>query len=338
MPARAVKERLAQDVGLWQADGVVSQRTADVLRQRYDAPGFGWGTLVRYLGIGGGILALFGILGLVGALAGSVLFGALLLGGVAAGFLYLGVRMTSDPLARSPHASKIILTLGMTLLAAACSLLVTAVHVDGAAAVVTVGAMVLPVGFALAYWRSITFLLVLGLIGLFHWIGSWTSMLDRSTYAVEIQDPRVMAVAALLAVGVGLVHERQPYSRWPRFHHAYEAVGLTYLNLSLLILSIAHPRTAAAWVLVLTLAAVGQIVAGARLQNGLLTGFGVTAFAVDLFTRFHERFWSALDKGTFFFLGGLLLFAFGVGLEVLLRAFGSSGAVPGGTEEPAEEP
>jgi hypothetical protein len=319
MPARAVKERLAQDVALWQADGEISAETATVLRRRYDVPGFGWGALFRYLGISGGIFTLFGILGLVGAMAESVALGVVLLGGLAAAFLFAGVKMARDPLSRAPHAAKMVLTLGMMLATGASALLASTVHAGDAAAIVIVGLLTLPLTFGLAYRYSITFLLVLGLIGFFHWVGSWTSMLGRSTYAVDVQDPQAMTMAALLALAIGVVHERQPVSRWPRFHHAYEALGLTYLNLCLLILSIEWNHNALVWSIVFTLAALAQIVAGARLGNGLLTGFGVTAFAVDLFTRFYESFWNALDKGVFFLLVGLVLFLFGAGLEWLMR-------------------
>ncbi len=38
MPSRAVKEKLAQDVALWQADGLISPETCATLRSRYDVP------------------------------------------------------------------------------------------------------------------------------------------------------------------------------------------------------------------------------------------------------------------------------------------------------------
>ena len=326
MPARAVKERLAQDVGLWQADGLISAATADLLRRRYDVPGFGWATLFRNLGIGGGVLALFGILGLIGAMSESMAFGVVVLGGLAAAFLSIGVRMVRDPVARAPHAAKIVLALGVTLAAGAVTLLATAVHLDDKIVVPVVGLLVLPLTFALAYRYSITFLLTLGIVGFFHWVGSWTSMLGRSTYAVDVQDPGIMSCFALLAVGVGLLHEQRPHPRWPRFHHAYQAVGLTYLNLCLLILTIGS-RYAAIFIVLFTLLGLGQIVAGARLQNGLFTGFGVTAFSLNLFTRFGERFWDALDAGTFFVLLGLLLFGVGVAMEWVLRRT-TAGASP----------
>ena len=59
----------------------------------------------------------------------------------------------------------------------------------------------------------------------------------------------------------------------------------------------------------------------------MLTGFGVTALAVNLFTRYFERFWDAMGKGYFFLLGGALLFLFGLGYERVARRM-PCGAVP----------
>ncbi len=72
-------------------------------------------------------------------------------------------------------------------------------------------------------------------------------------------------------------------------------------------------------IVVWALAAIMQIVAGARLHNPLLTGFGVTALGINLYTRYFENFWSRMDAGVFFVLGGSALFAAGLLCEVLLR-------------------
>jgi uncharacterized membrane protein len=178
--------------------------------------------------------------------------------------------------------------------------------------------------FLLAYRNSNQFLLVLTLLGFFHWVGSWTSMFGRSTYALEIQDPRLMSLAALGVVALGIYHERELRRTTGRFFQAYETLGLIYLNLSLLILSIEHTWRGSlnsTWALVLFGAAIAQIVVGARLHNSLITGFGVTAFAINLFTRYYETFWNRMSMGVFFLLGGLGLFLAGFACEVSLRQF-----------------
>lgn len=55
------------------------------------------------------------------------------------------------------------------------------------ATLVIVGLTSLPVAFALAYRFENGFLLVLAILGVFHWLGSWHSMIGRSTYAFDIQ-------------------------------------------------------------------------------------------------------------------------------------------------------
>jgi len=121
---------------------------------------------------------------------------------------------------------------------------------------------------------------------------------------------------------VGIYHERYMRNQTGRFFLAYETMGLIYMNLSLLILTIeGGPRWSASgtWIAVWAVAAIAQIVAGARLHNPLLTGFGVTAFAINLYTRYYEDFWNRLHAGVFFLLGGVSLLIAGLLLEVVLR-------------------
>ena len=79
MMSRAVRERLAQDVSAWLVDGLISKEKHDLLRQRYGAQTSGLGQIVKSLGVAGGMLAFFGLLGLVAAISGSQMFAALLL-------------------------------------------------------------------------------------------------------------------------------------------------------------------------------------------------------------------------------------------------------------------
>lgn len=117
-------------------------------------------------------------------------------------------------------------------------------------------------------------------------------------------------------------HELHLRERTGRFFQAYEAVGLVYLNLSLLILTIHGDELGGGtslWIAAFALAAVGQIIAGARLHNGLMTAFGVTALGVNVYTRYFEYFWQRTHQGVFFLLGGLSLFGAGVACELLLK-------------------
>jgi uncharacterized membrane protein len=322
MANQAVRERLAQDVSAWLVDGLISRPAHDVLRERYGAAGLGVGQAVKTLGIAGGILAFFGLLGLVAAMSRSQVVGALLMLASGAMLTAWGLRLALDKLGRYSNSSKSLLMLGVTTAALGMGLGVDGMGVHGQQTVFVTGFLVVVPLIFLAYRFSNTFLLVLGLIALFHWVGSWTEMLGRSTYGVFIEDPRVMSLFALGAVVVGVYHERELRFSTGRFYQAYETVGLIYLNLSLLGLTIvAHGGWGSRemWIAVLSAAAIAEIVAGARLHNPLLTGFGVTIFAINIFTRYYERFWNRLHRGEFFLLGGLSLFAAGMACEVILR-------------------
>lgn len=316
MAASEVKERLAQDVGQWVADGLVDAQAAELLRERWSQPGLGLSQIIKYIGYAGGLLAFFGLLGLVGAISSSKGFAAVELTGVGGGLLWWGVQLGGDGRGRYAQSSKMVLALGFVTFALGCGVLTSALGMSQTASLFCSGLLALPVAFGLAYRFRNTFLLILGLLGFYHWVGSWSSMLGRSTYALQVQDPQLMMVAAGLGAGFGAAHRRLFPHTLPSFAHSWEAVGLTYLNLSLLILSIGwHSHLAALWIAVWAVAGVAQILLGARWHDGVFTGFGVTALAINLYTRYFEKFWDQTDAGLFFFLGGVGLFATGFAIE-----------------------
>lgn len=322
MAVRAVRERIAQDHGAWLTDGLISKETHDLLRQRYMPRSFGIGQAIKYLGISGGLLAFFGLLGLAGAISNSMVVASLLLLAVGVGLTWGGIWLAADTMGRYGTSSKIVLTLGLVTASLGIGVAAQSFGLPDETVVVVTGAVALPVVGFLAYRLGNIFVLILGLIGFFHWLGSWTAMIGRSTYEVFIQDPLLMSAAALLGVGVGVYHELHLRERAGRFFQAYEAVGLVYLNLSLLILSIdgdARWGPAYVWIAAFALAAVGQVIAGARLHNGLFTAFGVTALGVNVYTRYFEHFWQRTHQGVFFLIGGLFLFSTGAYCEVLLK-------------------
>jgi len=313
---RETEERLAEDVQLWLADGLISTDTAFVLRQRYGAPGFGWATLVKYLGISGGLFAFLGILGFVTAISGSKGFGGFVLTLLGGAGLFWGLRLARDAQDRYALSSKIVTALGAVALASGAGLTGAALELGDSAILVFTGAVVVPLLTALAYQNKNPFLLIVAVLALFHWVGTWDQMWGHSTYEIDVQDPKLMSAAALLVFGIGCWHERAVYQKMPRFYRVYQALGLFYFNLSLLILSIdGSTQKCLPWVIALTLAGIAQIALGARLHNGLVLGFGVTTVVIDVFTRYYERFWDTLDKGLFFLLGGLVLFGLGFALE-----------------------
>lgn len=322
MAVRSVRERMAQDLGAWLIDGLISKETHDLLRQRYEARSFGIGQAIKYLGISGGLLAFFGLLGLAGAISSSMVVASVLLLAAGAGLTWGGIWLSANKMGRHGTSSRVVLALGLVTATLGIGVAAHSFDAPDEMVVVVTGAMVLPVAGFLAYRSGNIFVLILGLLGFFYWVGSWTAMFGRSTYSVFIQDPRLMSAAALLGVGIGVYHEQHLRERTGHFFQAYEAVGLVCLNLSLLILSIegdARWGSAYVWIAVLALTAVGQIIAGARLHNDLFTAFGVIALGVNIYTRYFEHFWQRTHEGVFFLVGGLSLLGAGVCCEILLK-------------------
>jgi hypothetical protein len=338
---RAVKERILQDVGAWQADGLISDATAAVIRERCAVPGFGLSQILRYLGIIGLVFLTSGILGMIAAVSGSALFAGFLLVSVGAGVMAGALWLARDRLGRYAWSSRVLMVIAVLCAGGGLGLVLSGSGVEPHTLPLIMGVVLLPPMFVLAYRYGITFLLVLGLLGLFHWVGSWSSMFGRSSYDLEIQDPKLMAAVSFAVLIFGLWHERALPDRGPRFHVAYQAVALFYLNTSFLILSIDVPwagggDTQFLWVLALTAASLGEIVAGSRLNNGRLLGFGVTFFFINGFTRYSERFWDESKKGVFFLVGGLLVFGAGAALELIFRRLVPAPAPPAPATEAAK--
>ena len=312
MANRQTKEFLHSEAAAWLADGIIEQGTYDTLRERYSFAEFGFAGILRYIGIIGGLLAFFGLVGAIAAMTGSALIGALVTGGIGYAAVKWGLRLAVDLQERYSTSSKIIVTLGVYLFGAAVGILCGSMGLKGSAAMNTALTICLPVAFYLAYQSRNAYLLLLSVLTLFHWIGSWDGMLGRSTYAFSVQDPRLMWPAALAAVAVGVYHELKLYPETGRFYKVWQTVGLIYFNMSLLILSSLSGRDdiVMGWVAFFTMACIAQIAAADRLQNGLLRGFGVTFLCINIFTRYYELFWKSMQAGTFLLAGGAGLLAF----------------------------
>jgi hypothetical protein len=314
MPSSEVKQRLAEDVALWQADGIIDADTREKLQARYDTPGFGLMTAMKYLGITGGMFAAMGLLGAVAAIAESEVLAGGMLAAVSGILAWGGLRLGRDPRGRYLHSSKVVLMLGVVGWALAVAVEAHAMHMETGSIAFVVGLGVVPLAFLIAYRERNGFLLLLAVLGVFHWVGSWTRMFGRSTYAMEIDEPRVMAPVAVAVFLFG-VWQKGP----GRFPTVYQAVALVYFNMSLLILSIYPHATALPYIALFSLMALAQILLGARLKSPMVMGFGVTALAVDLFTRFFENMWDHMSQGLFFVVGGVLMMAFGAAVERAYR-------------------
>src|SRR5262249_49426774 len=146
--------------------------------------------IVKYFAYSGGLLAITGLLGFVGAMSGSEGVAALelLLAGVV--IFYVGTRLVRDPLGRQEMSGRVLLAIGFFAASLGVGVAADALSLSQQQIAVFTGLVCVPAGFAAAYRLRNTFVLILSLLALFHWAGSWTGMVGRSTYEVDIQDPR----------------------------------------------------------------------------------------------------------------------------------------------------
>jgi hypothetical protein len=321
------RECLANEVATWRHLGLIDDALAEILSQRYDARGSAGHLLLRWLGLFGIFALGSAILGLVGLFASAA--GPWVPAGLAAvvsGMLWhAGARMAIDPRQFHPMLGSALITVGLvggfgTLALLATALGATDFERFAFALLFATAAAAL----ATAYRFALRWPLLLGLLCFFHAVGSWHGYAGHGAYVADIQDERMMALVALVSIGVGVWHETQleagSLSRYVGFGSFYLVFGLLYLNLSLWFLSLRGVQLA--WVLVFTAAGIAQIVAGAALKDRRFTGFGVVFLSIDLYTRFFEHFWDRLSAGSFFTFAGFLGMGLGALFEYLARRQG----------------
>jgi len=323
--ARATTEFLARESADWFHRGLISRDTADQLGKRYDRQGTFLAGLVTWLGLAAIFLLGLAMLTAIGLMSGSPALGGVMLGGVAIGLWLGGIRMAVDPAQRHPVTGSALVTIGLAAAYGAMTLISLSIGDDFSTQWMPVLLVVTGVlAAATAYGYHLRWPLLLALLFFFHGLGAWHEYAGHGEYVADIQDPRLMAVVAAACAGFGFWHQRAEGARLPRyagFGRLYAVFGLLYLDCSLWFLSLGFEAGAEqlVWVAAFTLTALGQIVLGARLKDGMPTGFGIVFLGIDLYTRFFEHFWDSLSAGSFFLIGGLAGLALGAVFEAQAR-------------------
>ena len=321
------RERLANEAATWRHLGLIDEALANTLAERYDARGSAGTLLLKWLGLFG-ILALgSALISILGMLAADMGAGAsAFLAAVISGSLwFLGANLAVDPRQRHPILGSALITVALIGSYGTLFLLAEALgfhhyeHFRGNLLFATAAA-----ALGTAYRFGLRWPLLLGVLCFFHGVGMWHAYGGHGSYFAHIHDQRLMALAALAAIGLGVWHERKleegPLSRRAGFGSVYLIFGLLYLNLSLWFLSLKGIRLD--WVLLFTAAGIAEIITGAALKDSRFTGFGVVFLGIDLYTRFFEHFWDRLSAGSFFALAGFLGMSLGAGFEYLARRRG----------------
>ncbi len=315
---RSVQDKLIAEIHDWHRGGIIDASVSERLAARYGRRDW-LGAALKWLGLFAVVLLGAAVLSAIAmAINDSPLAMAVLLGAAAALSGYFGVRMATDPAQRHPVSGSILVTVALLAVYGCMSLVYVATGGDryGNAMPLLMLITAAAAG-ATAYRFMLRWPLLLGLLLLFHGVGSWHAYGGHGWYFADIHDERVMAVVALLSIALGYWHEVRLEAGALRRHQGFGSLwlifGLLYLNLSLWFLTI--PRPTLFSVLVFTAAAIAQIVAGARFKDARFTGFGVVFLSIDMYTRLYEHFWDRLSAGTFFLLAGALGVVIGGSLE-----------------------
>lgn len=312
------RDVLTREVTNWHQQGLIDRPLLEVLLPRYETQGRFLAALLKWIGL----FALFqlglAVLAAIAALAQSALLAALMLCGIGIGLWWLGVRLATDPCRRHPFTGSVLVTASLAAAGGGFMLLNIALNGDAEGqAIPTILVLTGILSALTAYRYHLRWPLLLALLLFFHGMGAWHAYGGHGAYFAHIQDERLMAVIALVAIGLGLWHERLlesgPLRRCVGFGGLYLIFGLLYFNLSLWFLTLfGRPLD---WVLLFTAAGIAQIVAGARLHDARFTGFGIVFLAIDLYTRLFEHFWDRLSAGMFFLIAGALAMILGYAFE-----------------------
>jgi hypothetical protein len=316
---KAVTEKIATQVAEWGHKGLISADVQNVLVERYSVDQTLGGLLLRWLGFIAVLLLGSSALGLIGTLIGeeAIYLALPLLSGFAYALWTKGTAMAVDPSQRYAISGAILVTfsffVGITALATLVYILDLADHnLTGPAVLLIAGGS----ASYTAYRYGLRWPLLIGILLVFHALGNLHRYGGGGSYYMGITDERITLVAAFAALCFGLWHERvleRTENRWAGFGHVYIVIGLLYANLSFWFLSL--PRGELALVLIFAAAGIGQIVAGGRLYDGRLTGFGIVFLSINLYTRMFEGFWDEMSKGTFLLLAGAAALAIGIVFE-----------------------
>lgn len=310
-----VKQILANDISKWQAEGWIDLSTMNILAQRYKTEAFSLERGLKYLVAIGGIFLFFGIISFITMMTDSKILAIIMMLCASAGFLIWGKKLYRDQLDRYHFSSQALLAISLIFYGGAVTLALVMADFDTNTALIIAGIFWLVPSFRLAYSFRNLFILIIANISLFHWLGAWNEILGRSVYAFPIQNPHAMAVAAFFVILVGLGHLRSRQEWMQSFASVYIVMGLLYLNMSILILSINDKNKLIFIILGFVLGLI-QIVIGSRLKMKIFTGFGMTFIGINLFTRYFESFWNEIDKYLFFIIGGSVLMIIGILLEL----------------------
>ncbi len=305
------KGKLAQEITDWENTGLINTEQSRLLHERYDPRPFSGAIFLKWLGLFAIFMLATSLLGFVGTVLASFspLFSTLCLLAVSFLIMRAGATLASNKAQKHPFSGQALLTIGLVGLYSSMTAFYLISGGRSWGAMHSVFLLLTSIAALLtAYHYHLRWPLLIGLLMLFHGVGSFSQYWGAGSYVLWIHDPRLMALVSLISIVGGVVHEQQleqaRFRRCIGFGHLYLIFGLLYLNLSLWILSLRWDSWI--WIMLMVLGCLAQLVAGAHLKDSRFTGMGVVFLGICLYTRFYEYFWDALSKALFFTVAGLI--------------------------------
>ncbi|MDR3349842.1 MAG: hypothetical protein LBO03_09670 [Acidaminococcales bacterium] len=169
----------------------------------------------------------------------------------------------------------------------------------------------------IGYFGKARLVWIFALLSFGAWMGAETGYVSGwGAYYLGMNYPLRFTLLGLLLTGTSLCLRRD--AKFSLFFPVTLSVSLLYLFLSLWLLSIFGNYAYDAWQrvrqielfhwsLLFAAAAAASFGLGLKMDIRMLRGYGLVFLAINLYTRFFEYFWDALDKALFFALLGLSL-------------------------------
>lgn len=328
--SRKQAEFVGKLISRWRDTGVISLEQADVLRGSYDISKFNWRKLSKICLL---VASICMFIALTSAFSSTLIaqvlavvfllpdFGQLLLASGAAILLFrYGLRRRAAKPERV-YTNESIFFMGVLATSIAVSLFgkIMSSGSDHFSLLILLSAIIYG---ALGIALPSTQVWVFALLSLGAWMGAETGYMSGwGAYYLGMNYPLRFALfgALLLAASHFAGKERRARA----IALPTQVMGYLYMFIALWIMSIfgnynfsdylewkaARQIELFHWSLIFAAAAGAAVYHGLKCDDRVSYGFGITFLGINIYTRFFEYFWNALDKTIFFFLlGGSLWF------------------------------
>lgn len=307
-------------INTWVADKVISPELSETLLSSYEVTNFDWKRVAKY----SFWLAICSIIiSLSAAIADEWLIALIKrifiapdivkcasLALLSAGLYYLGIRKKRN----NPEkiiSNEAIFFLGVVTTAA--SIAVFGKVIDTGSGHFSLLLLLASIIYGLlGLWFPSKLVWIFSLLSLGSWIGAETGYASGwGSYYLGMNYPLRFVLFGLVLIMVSTYVFRQWNSR-AEFVAPSRAIGLLYLFIALWIMSIfgnygdaeswqrAKQIELFHWSILFAAASIGSIYHGAKYDDGMTRGFGITFIFINLYTRFFEYFWDNTHKAVFF--------------------------------------